>query len=378
MIHTQVVDTLREGDRITGVVVEHKSGRQMILADVVIDCSGDGDVAARGGVAWEKGRTGDGLVQAPTLVFRIGGVDRQGFVNGCKDPEIKYREWLVPYPDLFEKMVARLDSMRVIICGGFAGLVEKARQAGDHDVPQSRVVGVKLHREDQFLVVMTRVLGLDPTSVTSMTDAYARVYEQIPQLLRFFQKWMPGFEDSYLLEIAPMLGVRESRRIMGDYVLTGDDLVAGREFADGVALGGYHIDIHRPAGTWVDSRNVQTYDIPFRSLVARDVDGLLMAGKCLSATHEGVASTRVIPICMAQGQAVGTAAALAVKAKVSPRDVSTGLLRNTLIDQGAELRQTLGKPNWQAIEMIGQLPQDEPPTTGDKDAASQGVNAWVK
>lgn len=378
MLHTQVVDTLREGDRITGIVVEHKSGRQVILADVVIDCSGDGDVAARGGAAWEKGRTGDGLVQAPTLVFRIGGVDRQGFVNGCKDPEIKYREWLVPYPDLFEKMVKRLDSMKVIICGGFAGLVERARQAGDHDVPQSRVVGVKLHREDQFLVVMTRVLGLDPTDVVSMTEAYTRVYEQIPQLLRFFKNWMPGFEESYLLEIAPMLGVRESRRIMGDYVLTGDDLVDGREFDDGVALGGYHIDIHRPAGTWVDSRNVKTYDIPIRSLIARDVDGLMMAGKCLSATHEGVASTRVVPICMAQGQAVGTAAALAVKAKKSPRDVSASLLRNTLIDQGAELRQSLGEPNWEAIEVVGQLPKDEPPTTGDGDAASQGVHAWVK
>jgi hypothetical protein len=378
MLHTQVVDTLREGDRITGIVVEHKSGRQAILADVVIDCSGDGDVAARGGVAWEKGRTGDGLVQAPTLVFKIGGVDRQSFVNGCKDPEIKYREWLVPYPDLFEKMVARLDSMKVIICGGFAGLVEKARLAGDHDVPQSRVVGVKLHRDDEYLVVMTRVLGLDPTSVTSMTDAYARVYEQIPQLLRFFKNWMPGFENSYLREIAPMLGVRESRRIMGDYVLTGDDLVEGREFEDGVALGGYHIDIHRPAGTWVESRNVKTYDIPIRSLIARDVEGLLMAGKCLSATHEGVASTRVVPICMAQGQAVGTVAALAVNARKSPRDVPASVLRNTLIDQGAELRQSLGEPNQEAIALIGQLPKDEPPTTGDRDAASQGVHAWVK
>ncbi|HRL13814.1 MAG TPA: FAD-dependent oxidoreductase, partial [Aggregatilineales bacterium] len=268
--------------------------------------------------------------------------------------------------------------MKVIICGGFAGLVEKARLAGDHDVPQSRVVGVKLHRDDEYLVVMTRVLGLDPTSVTSMTDAYARVYEQIPQLLRFFKNWMPGFENSYLREIAPMLGVRESRRIMGDYVLTGDDLVEGREFEDGVALGGYHIDIHRPAGTWVESRNVKTYDIPIRSLIARDVEGLLMAGKCLSATHEGVASTRVVPICMAQGQAVGTVAALAVNARKSPRDVPASVLRNTLIDQGAELRQSLGEPNQEAIALIGQLPKDEPPTTGDRDAASQGVHAWVK
>lgn len=378
MMHTQVVDTLREGDRITGVVVEHKSGRQIIQADVVIDCSGDGDVAARGGADWEKGRTGDGLVQAPTLVFRLGGVSREGFVAGCKDPEIMYREWLAPYPDLWDKMMKRIDNMDVIVCGGFAGQVQKARDAGQFDIPQSRVVGVKLHTPDQYLVVMTRILGLDPTSVESLTDAYTAIYQQIPPLVEFFRNWIPGFEESYLMEIAPMLGVRESRRIMGDYVLTADDVINGHEFDDVVALGGYHIDIHRPAGTWVDSKNVKTYDIPYRCLVARKVEGLMMAGKCLSATHEGVASTRVIPICMAQGQAVGTAAAIAVRNGITPREISVKELQNTLIDQGAELRQTLGGPNYEAIELVGRLPDEEPETTGDRDEASQAASAWIK
>lgn len=377
MLHTQVVDTLREGDRITGVVVQHKSGRQLIYADVVIDCSGDGDVAARGGVAWEKGRTGDGLVQSPTLVFRLGGLDREAFVRGCQDPNINYREWLSPYPDLREKMMKRIDDMPVIITGGYAGLVQQARDAGDFDVPQSRVVGVKLHVPDQFLVVMTRILGLDPTDVHSLTGSYTAVYQQIPPLIKFFQQWVPGFENAYLMDIAPMLGVRESRRIMGDYILNADDIVNGREFNDVVALGGYHIDIHRPSGTWVDSRNVKTYDIPLRSLMARDVDGLMMAGKCLSATHEGVASTRVIPICMAQGQAVGTAAALAVESRISIRDLNVKTLQNKLIEQGAELRQSLGEIDEQLIDLIGQLPEDEPPTSGDRDVISQQANAWI-
>ena len=378
LLETRVVDTLREGDRIAGVVVEHKSGRQAILADVVIDTSGDGDVAARGGVAWEQGRVSDGLVQAPTLVFRLGGVDREGFVAGCKDPANNYREWLTPYPELWEKMMSRIDSMPVIICGGFAGLIEQARKAGEFHVPQSRIVGCKLHQDDQYLVVMTRVLGLDPVDIDSLNDAYARVYQQIPELVRFFQKWIPGFEKSYLLEIAPMLGVRESRRIMGDYVLTGDDLVAGRQFDDVVALGGYHIDIHRPSGTWVESRNVKTYDIPYRCLVARDVENLMMAGKCISTTHEALASTRVVPICMAQGQAAGTAAALAVQKRVSPRDIGIDDLQGILIAQGAELRQTLDKPDADLIQRIGKLPLDEPSTTGEQDAASQGGQAWIK
>ncbi len=377
LLHTQVVDTMREGDRIRGVVVANKSGTQRIEADVTIDASGDGDVAARGGVAWEKGRTADGLVQAPTLVFKLGGVSREGFVAGCKDPAVNYREWIAPYPELREKMMRRIDRMPVIICGGYAGLVARARAAGDFDVPQTRVVGVKLHRDDEYLVVMTRVLGLDPTDIRSLTDAYQRVYEQIPVLVRFFQRYVPGFEESHLREIAPMLGVRESRRIMGDYVLDAEDLIAGRVFEDAVSMGGYHIDIHRPAGTWVDSHNVRTYTIPLRSLIARDVDGLLMAGKCISATHEAIASTRVVPICMGQGQAAGTAAALAVKAGVSVRQVPVAKIQETLAEQGAEFGRTVGDPNWQAIEEVGQLPLDEPPTTGDKDAASSASAAWV-
>src|SRR4051794_197896 len=169
MLHTHVVDTLRDADRISGIVVEHKSGRQEIHGRIVIDCTGDGDVAARGGVAWEKGRTRDGMVQSPTLVFRIGGIDRDRFVSACRNPEYAYREWLAPYPDLWAKMMRRIDTEPLFITGGFAGLIEKARRAGDFEVPQSRLVGVKTHVPDEYLVVSTRVLGLDPTDVFSMT-----------------------------------------------------------------------------------------------------------------------------------------------------------------------------------------------------------------
>jgi hypothetical protein len=370
MLHTHVVDTLREGDRIAGVVVEHKSGRQHIQADVVIDCSGDGDVAARGGAAWEKGRVGDGLVQSPTLVFRIGGVDRDALIRGCQDWSNVYREWLDPYPALREKWLKRLPTQDTFIFGGFARLVQKAIDAGELHTPQTRIIGVKTHVPDEFLAVTTRILGLDPTNVDSLTNAYTDIYKQIPEHLAMFRKYIPGFANAHLREIAPLLGVRESRRIVGDYVLTGEDVVNGRVFDDVVAMGGYHVDIHRPDGTWVQSQDTKAYDIPFRSLVAHGVQNLMMAGKCLSATHEAVASTRVIPICMAQGQAVGTAAALAVKRGVTPRDVAIRELQATLIAQGAELRQTLGEPNWQAIEEVGQLPKhrDARPTDGIVDA----------
>ncbi len=378
LLHTHMVDTVRNWDRIEAVVVETKSGRQTIEANIVIDCSGDGDVAARSGAPWKKGRTRDGLVQAPTLVFNLSGVNRARLIEACKDDSLLYREWLRKHPDLLEKNGRRLDRVKTFVFGGFAGLIEQAREAGDFPIPQTRVVGVKLHTEDEFSVVMTRVLGLDPTDVESVSDAYALVYEQIPHLARFFKKWVPGFEDSRIKEIAPMLGVRESRRIMGDYVMTKDDVVSGRRFDDAISMGAYHIDIHNPSGGWVESYNVKAYTVPIRSLMASGLENLGMAGKCLSATHEAVASTRVIPICMGQGQAIGTAAALAVKSATDLRSVSVETLQGTLMDQGAEIGQSLGEPNWQAIEEIGQLPFEEEELPEDGDPVSSLEGAWLK
>jgi hypothetical protein len=316
------------------------------------------------------------LVQAPTLVFRAGGVDRAAFIEACKNRDYAYREWL-PYPDLWEKMMRRIDTEPLFITGGYASLIERARRAGDFEVPQSHLVGIKTHIPDEYLVVSTRVLGLDPTDVFSMTEAYAKTYQQIPIILKFFRKYLPGFAHAQLREIVPILGVRESRRIVGDYMLNAEDLVGGRIFDDSVCMGGYHIDIHRPTGTWVESRNVEAYTIPLRSLIAKDLDGLMMAGKCLSATHEAVASTRVIPICMTQGQAVGKAA-LAVLGKKSIRKVQVSQLQDVLMEQGAEIGRTLEPEDRRLIEEVGVLPKEEAESSGEGDAAAQTTSAWIQ
>jgi len=123
--------------------------------------------------------------------------------------------------------------------------------------------------------------------------------------------------------------------------------------------------------------NVQTYDIPYRSLVVKNKEGLLVAGKCISASHEAIASARVIPICMAEGQAAGTAAAIAIKEKQELREISINNLKNTLIDQKAELRETLEPIDQSLIEKIGQLPKEKEVTTGERDLASSGVQSWI-
>lgn len=355
MLQTLVVDVERRGDRIAGVVVEQKSGRTTIEGEVFIDASGDGDVAAHAGVPWEKGRTADGRVQAPSLAFRIGGIDRAAFVEGLIRSKGAFRELLDDHPDALAKLVGRLPEQQVIVLGGFARLMEQARAEGALNVPTTRVVGVKTHRPDEFVAVCTKVADFDPIDADSLSRAYQNAYGQIPQLVDFFNDWMPGSSNAYLEEIAPIIGIRESRRIMGDYVLTGDDVRTGRIFDDGIGIGAYHIDIHRPDGSRFDSEPTLPYDIPYRCLLARDIENLLVAGKCFSATHEAIASSRVIPICMAEGQAAGKAAALAALGRFAPREVNVAKLQAELRADRAILRDDLHAPDPELVDRIGAI-----------------------
>jgi len=349
-LHGQVVEVGLVGDRLKSVVVQHHSGRTRLGADVFIDASGDGELSALAGATWEKGG-GDGLVQAPSLVFRVSGIDRARFVAYLQDPESRFRDLLEGSPDAYAKLIARLPEQEVVILGGLAGVLSRAREAGRIDVPATRVVGVKTHVRDEFVAVTTKIARFDPLDAASLSDAYAVGYGQVCQLMEAFRAGIPGFEQGRLAEIAPMLGVRESRRIMADYVLTGDDVVEGRTFEDGVGMGAYHIDIHRPDGTWVDSHGVRPYDLPARALRVSGLENLLVAGKCFSATHEAIASTRVIPVCMAQGEAAGAMAAMSPGGDV--RAIHLPSLQASLMDAGAILRPRLAPPDPAVMERVG-------------------------
>jgi len=157
--------------------------------------------------------------------------------------------------------------------------------------------------------------------------------------MAFLRSGVPGFQDAYLSKIGTQVGVRESRHIVGDYVLTGEDILRGARFDDAVAVGAFPLDIHgstATVGTWVDIDS--PYDIPYSSLIPRGLNGILVAGRCISATHEGAAAMRVIPIVMSTGEATGVAAALAVKSGLPVREVPVKDIQETLVAQGAFLR----------------------------------------
>lgn len=187
----------------------------------------------------------------------------------------------------------------------------------------------------------TRIHRIDGTSAEDLTRAEIEGRRQMMELMRFFRKWLPGFENCTLHDTASMIGVRETRRIKGEYTLTLDDLATGRAFDDVITLAGYPVDIHSPTddGGGVDGsvKTANVYQIPYRSLVPLERENLLVAGRSISATHEAMAATRVMPPAFAMGEAAGAAAAISLEYRDSVRDLDVATLQRALVRQGAYL-----------------------------------------
>lgn len=223
----------------------------------------------------------------------------------------------------------------------FGTLVERAKAAGDFDLPRDRINFYRTTEAGLWGVNASRILRVDGTSVEDLTRAEMEGRRQVLALLRFLRKYIPGCENASIATVAPQVGIRESRRIVGEHVLTLEDLQTGREFPDVIALYNYPVDIHSATdGTGGIQGHIPIapiYQIPYRSLVPLGVEQLPVAGRCLSATHEAAAAVRVMPACFAMGQAAGTAAALSAKGGVPPRHLDVALLQRRLLEQGAYL-----------------------------------------
>lgn len=261
------------------------------------------------------GRPGDGRMQPVTLMYRVGGVD-----------------W--PRAGQYWREDAQL-----------RGFCKKAVEAGLMGPWQSQLMGFWWGpaRPDQVGVNFTH-MHYDGASAFDMSKASIEGRRQVREAVRAMRELAPGFENSYLIDTAAYVGVRETRRIFGEYVLTADDLKNLTIFEDTIGLGGAFIDIHNTEGPGMDSKSGYHlppgayYSIPYRTLVPETVDGLLIAGRCHSATHEAAGSTRWMSQCMVMGQAAGAAASLAVSDAVLPRGVDIAMLQERLERDGAILR----------------------------------------
>lgn len=347
LLNSWVTDVVMNDGIVTGVIVENKSGRQAVLADVVIDASGDADVAARAGVAMQPKET----PQPMMMLFRAGGVDWRGIEAYARaNPQEFSKTWGVP-PGSF-------DGAKVVHCSGWHATVAAGKAKGllpkDFGTNLSVFGATPANIEHSIgYIYAVPVLNRDPADAVELSAAEIEGRKSVRAILPFL-KTVPGLENAFLIDIAPQIGVRDSRRIVGDVILTRDDIFAELEPADTIAL-----KVHRGPDVkgWVrhpaDGKEgevkhrtlfegaapfvVVTFGIPYRCLLPQGVDGLLVAGKTVSFDNEAHARCRLMPECIAMGEAAGTAAAMAVAAGVAPRQVDVAALRKKLSDGGLNL-----------------------------------------
>lgn len=221
-----------------------------------------------------------------------------------------------------------------------ASIVEEARRTGEFTIPRQGIGMYKTLRPGVWRINTTRILGVSGVDVADLTTAEIEGRRQVHELVDFLRNRIPGCENVTLLDTAATIGVRETRRIVGDYVLTLEDLESGRHFDDVIGTCGYPVDIHSPVdegGRLEDDETANIYEMPYRMLVPDRLDGVLVAGRSVSATHEALAAIRVMPPSFAMGQAAGTAAALAVATGVQPRAVDIETMQGMLREDGAYL-----------------------------------------
>jgi len=304
-------------ETIGGVIFETKSGPVVVRAHTIIDCTGDGDIAAFAGARFEVGRKEDGLVQPMTLMFRLAEFERTAF-----------DEYIRAHPDQWRGV------------HGLWALIERAAEAGELDLPREDILFFGTPHTRELLINSTRVVNVRSTNVFDLTRAEWESRRQMRMIASFFRRYVPGFEASYILQSASKVGVREGRRIIGDYQLTGEDILSARKFPDVVARGTYPVDIHNPAGKGTTLKKLppgESYDIPLRCLVPAGIDNLVMGGRCISGTHVAHSSYRVMPIAMATGQAAGICAAISTMQSKSTRSVRPEEVQTELARQGANL-----------------------------------------
>ncbi|MGN1226713.1 MAG: FAD-dependent oxidoreductase [Candidatus Cryptobacteroides sp.] len=322
-LYTFVSDSIVEDGVLKGVIIESKAGREVIFARRVIDCSGDADVAYRAGVECRKGDS-QGNMQPPTLMFSMRGVEVSAL-----------RSAITREPETYDmdRMPKEQFASGKFITVGLRGQIEKAKAAG-LDIPVSRTILISGLDEDEIWVNMTRVCGTDSTIPENYTRCEMIAHRQIPLLVKYLRDYVPGFEKAWVDKVAPFTGIRESRVIVGKYVLTAEDILSGKSFPDPICMAGYPVDIHHASGgdcTMLFCEDA--YPIPYRVLLPEKLEGLLVAGRCSSMNHEAMAATRVMSTCMALGEAAGTAARLSIEQGVMPSELAYSDLREALLEQ---------------------------------------------
>ncbi len=307
LFHTIIFGVETEGRRVRAIRVATKSGELLIEADAFIDTTGDGDVFWLAGCETLLGREGDNFTQPMTTCYRVCNVDVNAYRRDLPRLQALYKD---------ERAAGRIKNPRENILQ-FFGL-------GDGMIHYNT----------------TRIVKHDPTNPIELSRAEMEARSQAIESFNFLKTNCEAFKDAILVSVASEIGVRESRKLVGVHVLTEEELFDRYPFEDSIALGNYDVDIHSPDGTGTRIRKFDRdkyYKIPYRSLLPKEYDNLLVAGRCISATHEAQSSVRIMPICVSMGEAAGVAIAVAKKSGKTTHTLDISALQNRLRELGAAI-----------------------------------------
>ncbi len=328
-------ERVKDRQRIGGVYAFSREGLHFYAASVVVDCTDTGEIARMAGAHMVRGRPGDHKVQVSSWTVTVGNVDFEKLLAYFTANPDQIRPFRLTDP---KALLDQMHTAEVFVMGAFKRLIQQAKADG-LPLPRDVFPAVAFPKVGEVMHVASRVENVNPNDAANNARSQIEGMRQTQLWMDFLQRYVPGFERCRLVTTPSHIGIRETNHMEGEYLLTKEDLMTGRTFEDVIALGGYHLDIHTPDHTGLETARPPTYQIPYRCLVPKNVDGMLVAGRAISATHEAQSSTRVIPISMAQGQAAGTAAALAVRCQVHPREIDIRELQKMLIGDGCELGQ---------------------------------------
>ncbi len=354
LLHSLAVDVLKKDNSVLGVVVENPSGRQSVLGKVIIDCTGEGEISARAGALFEQ--VSKDQLEPHTISFTVDGVDWDKVLQYVREnAEYEFNPMTHPYLNWTrEQIVERIRQVKDITeisnFMGYYSIRDKALAAGEWH-PFSGLGFFIMPRDNGRFQAhfqhSSQVGNADPTDVRDLTYCEVECRKQVSMALKFIKKYMPGFENSYLTRMCPELRIRESRRIMGDYILTKQDVAEAQKFKDVIGKSSFSSGAKHVATSETISyegivypKDGGSYDIPYRCLVPKVIDNLLVAGKAISTDRDSYA--RFLQETMVTGQAAGIAAAICARKGITPRELEQDVseLQEILIKQGAILYGT--------------------------------------
>lgn len=338
LLHCEVLDVEVTGNTIHKLTMYGKCNKIDIYAKVYVDCTGDGDVAYLAGCSYEMGQADTHVLQPPTVMFTLENVEQEKLFAylDTHPEELRYNRAGIFEDERYCPDYFRRDPNHVFV--GLQKTFRELKAKGELPVERESFIYIGSTNPGEVYVNSIRILNADATDIRDLSRAEMEGTLQIPKLIKLLRERIPGFEHCYLSSIAPSLGVRETRRFAGLRRVVAEDCANANVPEDTVCLSGYKIDIHSGKDDGLFFKAVKKpFGIPYGALVSADVDNLMFAGRCISCDAVALGSLRVIPSCLAMGQAAGVGAALSVQHNLAPAEVSVNTIRKILLSQNAIL-----------------------------------------